>query len=190
MGSQLAGKCRRRTPPSDFPSSTLYHKILKLKCSNSDVWCILIFWLHFFGFKSFGFKFTRLQNSLASNFQGFNFLRPQILFRQGRQARSMFHALKLSQGTRFLKEILRKPRRAVCLRALGPSRRVLEVGAWAIDEYYFGFKFFGFKFIWLHFFSSSKLFGFKFICLQIYPYTKLFSSKLFGFNIFRFRVMD
>ena len=85
----------------------------------------------------------------------------------------MFHALKLSRGIRFLKEIHRKSGRVVYPKAPGLSRRALEVGAGAFDEYYFGFNFFwlqnslasnflAFKILWLQIFKASNFLGLKY----------------------------
>ena len=95
----------------------------------------------------------------------------------------MFHALKLSRGTRFLKEIQRKSGRMVYPSAPGLSRRALEVGAGAFDEYYFGFKFF-----WLQNSLASNFFAFKILWLQIFKASNLFGLKFsfFKFSFFKF----
>ena len=74
----------------------------------------------------------------------------------------MFHALKLSRGTRFLKEIQRKSGRMVYPGAPGLSRRALEVGAGAFDEYYFDLIFLDFNLL------GFKIFGLNIPQLQYF----------------------
>ena len=117
-----------------------------------------------FRFKFFVFKFSRLQSFSPSNFFVFKFW----LFQLGSGPFNV-PCVEAASLDGFLKEIQRKPRWAGYPIPLGRSRRALECGAGAFDEYYFVFNFSVFNFF---VFKNSRF--------------KFFVFKLFRFNIFRF----
>ena len=138
----------------------------------------------FYVFKIFRFKFFRLQIFSSSKFFAFNFFVFKFRLFQWGSGPFNVPCVEAASLDGFLKEIQRKPRWAGYPIPLGRSRRALECGAGAFDEYYFVFNFFVFKFCRLQIFSSSKKFASTFFVFKFCRFN-IFSLQIFSSSIFR-----
>ena len=131
----------------------------------------------FFASNFFVFKFSRLQN-FRLQFFVFKFW----LFQWGSGPFNV-PCVEAASLDGFLTEIQRKPRWAGYPIPLGRSRRALECGAGAFDEYYFVFKIFRLQMLSSSNFLAFKKFRFNFFRLQILS-LQYFSLQFFSSSNF------